>query len=83
MKFAVVALIAAVAAADDKPVPKTDDSWKWGVCIKAGDCGKTWVCCNATKTKDAKDADTGTLICTDPAGNGTVPSTVTSKFAGF
>ena len=82
MKFAVVALIATVAAADT-PVPKTDDTWKWDVCLKAGDCGKTWVCCNATKAKDGSSTSSGTMICTDPAGSGSVPSTATTKYAGF
>ena len=51
MKFALVALIATVAAAD--PVtPAKDDSWKWSMCVKASSCSDGWICCNATKKTD-------------------------------
>ena len=80
MKFALVALVAAVSAAAGD---KTDDSWKWSVCLKAGDCGDGWICCNATKKADGSDASTGTMICTDPTQNGVVPTTVTSPYKGF
>ena len=89
MKFAVVALIATVSAATEliatdpkaTSAAKTDDSWKWDVCLKAGDCGADWICCNASKTADGKAA-TGTMICTDPALSGTVPAGI-KDYAGF
>ena len=64
MKFAIVALIAVVAAADPAPVV-ADDSWKWSVCLKASACKDGWVCCNATKKSDGSTATTGTRICVD------------------
>ena len=74
MKFALVALIATVAAAD--PVtPAKDDSWKWSMCVKASSCSDGWICCNATKKTDGSKAQTGVMICTDPALSGTVPDT--------
>ena len=79
MKFALVALVAAVAAATgDAKAATTDDSWKWSVCLKAGDCKDGWICCNATKKADGSDATTGTMICTDPTQNGMVPLTADS-----
>ena len=78
MKFALVALIATVAAADPVVTPK-DDSWKWSMCVKASSCSDGWICCNATKKDDGSKAQTGVLICTDPTLSGTVPDTAANK----
>ena len=45
---------------------------------QGADCGKNWVCCGATADKDG----TSTKIYTNEK-TGIVPSTVTTKFAGF
>ncbi len=60
MKFAVLALIAAVAA-DGKT-----DSTSWNKCSSGGDCSPGWICCGVTKKSDGSDASsTGIKICTD------------------
>ena len=78
MKFAIVALIAAVAAADPAPVV-ADDSWKWSVCLKASACKDSWICCDATKKSDGSKPTTSTRICVDPKMSGTVPATAVNK----
>ena len=71
MKFAFIALIAAVTAADPAGGGSTtgggasDDSWKWAVCLKATDCKDGWVCCGTTKDAEGKTT-TKEMICTDP-----------------
>ena len=67
MKFALVALIATVIAADASDYTK---------CEKGGDCGGSNICCGVSKKADSSPAAAGLNICVPALGDGTVPKDV-------
>tara|TARA_B110000285_G_C14604238_1_gene372043 strand:+ start:60 stop:452 length:393 start_codon:yes stop_codon:yes gene_type:complete len=85
MKFAILALVATVAAAGDVTPPTSPaDPSDWSVCKTGADCkGASYICCTVTKNNDGSDASPGNKICTDLGQSGTVPSTVTTAYKGM
>ena len=84
MKFAVIALVAVVAAETSLIATDKTDASDWATCKTGADCkGISFYCCTVTKSSDGSDASPGNKLCADKAQNGRVPSTVTSGLGGF
>ena len=84
MKFAVISLVAVVAAETSLIATDTTDASDWAACKTGADCkGASFICCTVTKSSDGSDASPGNKLCADKAQNGRVPSTVTSGYGGF
>ena len=74
MKLAIIALVATAMAADASDYAK---------CTKGSDCKGTFICCVVTKKSDQSAAPAGTNICVPALGDGLVPTTLKSGFAGY
>ena len=74
MKLAIIALVATAAAADASD---------YALCKSGADCGGSNICCLLTKKADLADAPPGTSICVPALGDGVVPTTLKSGYAGF
>ena len=83
MKFALIAFIALIATATTKSTNTKGCASCYSTCSKGGDCAGSFICCSGTKTKSGTDAAAGTKLCVPSAGDGTVPSTVTTPYSGF
>ena len=74
MKFALIALVATVAAADASD---------YSTCLKGSDCAGKFICCGVTKTKAGSAPTTPEKICVPfDSATGVVPSTVTTPYSG-